>query len=135
MTGPEDDVNPTFSQDGTRILFERRATDERGDVYIARTDGTRLERLTSESLDDIWSYELSPDDRSVAIVAAVQGIHTLFVANSDGSGIRNLNVGIVIGNAHFRPTGSHILFVGAAGVDGAYGGLDLVDPDGTNHGP
>jgi Tol biopolymer transport system component len=133
VTGPEEDVDPIFSEDGASILFQRRTSPDSGDVYIARTDGSHLRRLTSQPLGDIWSYQLSPDGDSVAIVGSVQsGTHALFVANSDGSTIRNLDMGIVIGSARFRPTGSDILFVGAAGVDGAYSGLYLVDPDGTN---
>jgi Tol biopolymer transport system component len=142
VTGPDRDFDPVFSQDGTRIMFQRQitadtrdvyqATAATEDVYIVRPDGGGLRRLTSEPLQDVWSYNLSPDGRSVAIVGAVKGIHGLFVANSDGSAIKPLDVGIVVSNATFRPTGSDILFVGAAGVDSAYSGLYLIDKDGTN---
>lgn len=132
VTGPEEDFDPAWSHDGTRILFQRRITAGTEDVYIARADGNGQRRLTSEPLEDVWSYDLSADGRSVAIVGAVKGIHGLFVAKSDGSAMRRLDLGIVVSNATFRPTGSDILFLGAAGVDGAYTGLYLVDPDGTN---
>ncbi len=132
VTGPEEDFDPAWSQDGTMILFQRRITAGTEDVYIARANGSGLRRLTSEPLEDVWSYDLSADGRSVAIVGAVKGIHGLFVANSDGSAMRRLDMGIVVSNATFRPTGSDILFVGASGVDGAYSTLYLVDQDGTN---
>jgi Tol biopolymer transport system component len=132
VTGPDDDFDPIWSADGAKVLFQRRVTDETEDVFIANPDGGGLRRLTSDPLGDVWSYQLSPDGRSVAIVAAVKGIHGLFVANSDGSAIRPLDLGIVVSSATFRPTGSDILYEGAAGVDGAYSGLYLIDADGTN---
>jgi len=132
VTGPEEDFDPAWSRDGTNILFQRRITAGTEDVYIARADGSGLRRLTSEPLEDVWSYDLSADGRSVAIVGAVKGIHGLFVANSDGSAITQLDAGIVVTEATFRPTGSDILFVGAGSVDGGYSGLYLIDQDGAN---
>jgi Tol biopolymer transport system component len=132
VTGPEEDIDPIWSQDGTRILFQRRVTADTEQVFIARPDGSGLRQLTSEPLQDVWSYDLSPDGRSVAIVGALKGLHGLFIAGSDGSGMRQLDTGIVVSEATFRPTGSDILFVGAASVDGSYGSLQLIDTDGAN---
>jgi len=75
---------------------------------------------------------MSPDGSLVAIVAAVNGLPSLFVAKSDGSEVRRIDTGSIVWGATFRPTGSDILFVGPHGADGSYGGLYLIDADGSN---
>ena len=47
ITGPETDVNPRWSRDGTHIAFERKAVGDSGPglVYVARADGSDVVRL------------------------------------------------------------------------------------------
>ncbi len=133
VSGSDLDSEPFWSQDGTHILFRRQAsTDGAEFLYIARSDGGGLRRLSPEPLQDLGTYELSPDGRHVALISTINGFPSLSIANSDGSGISQIVTGMSMWGATFRPTGSDILFVGASGVDGSYGGLYLVDLDGTN---
>ena len=131
VTGPGNDMNPIWSPDGTRLVFERMMAMD-STLYIARADGSGLRELTPDGLTDIRSYEVSPDGALVAIVAGVNGIPALYVAHADGSGTRRIEMGSMVWGATFRPTGSDILFVGPHGVDGSYSGIYLIDPDGTN---
>lgn len=132
VTGSGYDVDPVWSADGTRMVF-RRALGEAGDtLFVVRPDGGGLREISPDHLSDVRSYEISPDGGSVAIVADVNDIPSLFIARSDGSGIRRLETGTVVWGATFRPTGSDILFVGPHGVDGSYGGIYLIDADGAN---
>lgn len=131
VTGPADDIDPVWSPDGTRLVFERKMA-MGSSLYIARENGSGMRELTPDGLPDIRSYEVSPDGAFVAIVAAVKGIPSLYVAKADGTGARRIETGSIVWGATFRPTGSDILFVGPHGADGSYGGIYLIDPDGTN---
>jgi dipeptidyl aminopeptidase/acylaminoacyl peptidase len=131
VSGPGFDVDPVWSRDGTRLVF-RRMTAFDSTLFIARSDGSGLRELTPDGFPVIRSYDVSPDGGSVAIVADDLGIPSLFIAKGDGSGIRPIDTGSVVWGAAFRPTGSDILFVGPHGTDGSYGGLYLIDADGTN---
>jgi hypothetical protein len=132
VTGPENDLDPIWSTDGTRLVFRRTLGDGSESLFVTRGDGGNLRELSRGHLSDVRSYEMSPDGASVAIVADVNDIPSLFVAQSDGSGIQRLETGSVVWGATFRPTGSDILFVGPHGVDGSYSGLYLIDADGTD---
>lgn len=48
----------TYSPDGNQIVFHRRLTRHRGDLFVMDADGTDVHRLTRRALDDIdpaWS--------------------------------------------------------------------------------
>jgi Tol biopolymer transport system component len=131
VTGPGDDMDPVWSADGTRLVFERMMPFE-STLFVVRGDGGGLRELTPDGFPEIRSYEISGDGSEVAIVAGVMDIPSLFIAKSDGSGIRRIETGTVVWGATFRPTGTDILFVGPHGTDGSYGGIYLIDADGTN---
>jgi hypothetical protein len=141
VSGPETDLGPRFSRDGTHIVFERKLKGDTGagHLYVARSDGTELTRITSEpvrlSQDDVstrppWDqYQFSPDGRSVLIASTIGGLPTISIAQSDGSGVRQLDIGMAAYEPSFRPpAGAEILFVSGdrAGVSGS--GIFAVDP-------
>jgi hypothetical protein len=132
VTGPENDLDPLWSTDGTRLVFRRTVGDGSESLFVVRGDGGHLRELSPGHLSNVRSYEMSGDGALVAIVADVNDIPSLFVARSDGSGIQRLETGSVVWGATFRPTGSDILFVGPHGVDGSYSGLYLIAADGTD---
>ena len=134
VSGSAIDSDPIWSQDGTRLLFRRQATDAPGTdfVMIARANGSGVKQLTPEPMAGLASYTLSPDGRTAAIIADVKGTPALFVSDSDGRSIQRLETGSFPFGASFDPTGSRILFVGAAGVDWSYSGLYVIDVDGTD---
>jgi len=129
VSGPELDVEPRWSRDGTRVLFKReiQGDDALGvQLFVARADGSGLTLVTPEPLTltpsvlgEPWAqYDFSPDGRSVVIASMIDGTPTISIAASDGSGIRHLDVGTTAFEPSFRPPdGSEILFVGRSGFN------------------
>ncbi len=129
VTGPETDVGPRFSRDGTHIVFQRETGASRVELYVARSDGSQLTKVTDGPIslgratggEKGNQYQFSPDGRSV-LIATPGGIS---IAQSDGSGIRGLDVAMAAYEPSFRPpNGAEILFVGKNGRTGLF----AVDP-------
>lgn len=134
VTGPDNDVGPRFSLDGTRIVFERRVGGARSVLYVAEPDGSNVRLITPEPvalapayLGRTWEqYKFSPDGRSVLVSVLGDGGVTIGLARTDGSGIQVLDLGMSATEPTFRPPdGAEILFVGS-GTAGA--GLYAVEP-------
>lgn len=135
VTGPETDVGPRYSRDGTHIVFERKVDGVRSEIYVARSDGSELRSITPEPvvltqsvLGEPWEqYQFSPDGRSVLIATTQDAWGTISIAETDGSGIRQLDVGMPVTDPSYRPPdGEEILFVGD-GPSGTFHGLFAVD--------
>lgn len=138
LTGPEADVGPRFSLDGTRIVFERKIDFARGQLYTVRSDGTDLRLLTPEPLTlapgdfgRAWEkYEFSPDGQAVLIATLAEGVPGIAIARADGSGVRHLDVGMAASEPSFRPPdGAEILFVGRGSMGR---GIFALDPSGAD---
>jgi dipeptidyl aminopeptidase/acylaminoacyl peptidase len=132
VKGPENDSNPRWSRDGTQLAFERTigAGGNQTALYVTRADGTGLGRVTPRPLGSISDYSFSPDGREL-LISAVAGRPQVFVAATDGTGIRELVPGIAATNAAWRPPdGAEILFMGAGNDSDGYGSMYLVDRDG-----
>jgi Tol biopolymer transport system component len=137
VSSPETDVGPRFSRDGTHVVFERKL-DRGSQLYVARSDGSDLTlvtpdpiHLTQSLLGDPWDqYQFSPDGRSIVIAASDRVRPNLWIAQSDGSGIRPLDVGMPAYEPSFRPPdGAEILFVGTRSEPGwTSHGVFAVDP-------
>lgn len=133
VTGPETDLEPRWSRDGTRFAFERRTSGEFGPglVYVARADGSDVIQITPEPLTTITSYSFSPDGTEVLINAAVRGVPTIILAAADGSGTRVLDIGRPATQGAWRPpNGSEILFMEAGTSSAGFGGIHAVNPGG-----
>jgi len=124
ITGPEEDLRPIFSPDGTKFAFERVSSGTR-DLYVARSDGTALTRVTAEPITLTASnvgdpYQFSPDGRSLVFAGSLgDNPPGLYLAASDGSGVRRLDLSQVADRVTFAteptfrpPKGDEILFVG-----------------------
>src|ERR1700752_3279989 len=59
-----EDIDPTFSPDGTRIAFAS-ARDGNNEIYIMNADGTNQTRLTNNSADELQPA-FSPDGTRIA---------------------------------------------------------------------
>ncbi len=129
VSGPDRDLAPRFSLDGTHIMFERRPTlTAPGHLYVARSDGSEIVQVTPEAIANIESYAFSPNGRQILISADL----ALHVANADGSGMRTLAIqGLLASDPDYSaPDGAEIVFVG--GTAGATAtGLYAVQPDGN----
>jgi Tol biopolymer transport system component len=133
VSGPNVDLGPRFSLDGTRLAFERKVDGDRSQVYVVRTDGRELTLVTPEPVrlaagdfGRAWQrYEFAPDGRTLLIAGASTGPGTMTIANTDGSGTRTLDVGMAVTEPSFRPPlGREILF---NGTDSVSHGLFVVD--------
>jgi dipeptidyl aminopeptidase/acylaminoacyl peptidase len=127
VSGPDTDLAPRFSLDGTHIVFERRPK-AKGPVqlFVSRSDGSELVPITTEPLASIDSYAFAPNGREVLISAGLR----LFIANIDGSGTRPLPVGGLLASEpdYSAPDGAEIVFVGQT-VGTTPTGLYVVRPD------
>jgi Tol biopolymer transport system component len=137
VTGPETDLRPVWSLDGTRVAFERRAGDGTNDglLFATRAGFSELvgiipEPLLFEPLPGelvIASYTFSPDGSEVAFTAGPEADSELWLAKSDGSGARRIDVGMSVYEASYRPpNGAEIIFMGGSAM-GAGTGIYAVD--------
>ena len=141
VSGPETDLGPRFSRDGTHIVFERKLKGDTGAgyLYVARSDGTELTLITPEpvvltqadgGIKPPWDqYQFAPDGLSVLIAATIDDLPTISIAQTDGSGVRQLRVTTGAWEPSFRPPdGSEILFITPPreGVSGS--GISAIDP-------
>ena len=63
-----DEMHPTFSPDGTKILFERKLADFNSEIYVKNLTTGALQRLTYNSADD-GMPSWSPDGSQIAFVS------------------------------------------------------------------
>jgi TolB protein len=77
-----------WSRDGSRILFTRYRNGN-PDVYLVRTDGTRLRRLTRQRGED-YAADFSPDGRKILFSSDRTGLRQVYVMRLDGSSKRNV---------------------------------------------
>lgn len=121
VTGPETDLAPAWSRDGTHLVFERKVsgTTGFGELYVASSDGREVIAVTPEPRLELASYAFSPDGRQVVFTSGPEDLVTvsgsadteLWIANVDGSGLRRLDVGIGVRWPSYRaPDGAEIVF-------------------------
>jgi Tol biopolymer transport system component len=131
------DLGPAWSPDGSRIAFAREGREEGTDtgsvdIFVVDADGTNLVRLTETSVNE-YEPSWSPDGSRIAFVAydlAAGGRppspFRLYVMNSDGTGIRELEQKNVQDPA-WSPDGSEIAY-----VDTEAGSIDAIAADGSD---
>ena len=133
VVGPETDVGPTYSLDGTHIAFERMVSGDSGQgwLYVARNDGHDLVRIAPQALDGLSGWSFSPDGRSV--VAFTKGHHTqlaIVIMASDGTGQPtsfDVDATPDDGAPTYNEAGSEIMFIGRpAGAENR--GIYALDP-------
>jgi Tol biopolymer transport system component len=140
--GPERDLAPILSHDGTRIVFAREG--DRPDehvVFTAAVDGT-VPRALTEPLDRLSWYAWSPDDRRLAIVSMVGSTPAIRILGVDGATDDTLDLGMAGGVAlvgtldevwlQWRPNGREVVFKGMTVSPGRTKyGLFVVGVDGS----
>jgi Tol biopolymer transport system component len=141
VTDPDADSDPVWSRDGTHLVFRRADTAQTGGqvsasatLYVVRPDGTELKRITPESMPQgVQQYSFSPDGREVIFVGNAAGAGDLYIAKSDGGGVRPLDVGMPASDPSYRPPdGRQVVFTGALAGDMNELGVYLVNADGSS---
>src|SRR5512140_3727710 len=106
----ENGVNPVWSPDGKRVLFESsRKGDE--DLWTVNADASSVRELTfsrGRDGDGAWS----PDGSKIAFESGRNGVSEIYVMNADGSGVQRLTVNdpVFDGDPSWSPDGSKIAF-------------------------
>ncbi len=113
VRGPGD-INPRWSGDGTRLVFERQeVASGPGLLFVTGADGSDPIQVTPQPLLSIDTYSFSPNGAEILITAtSARGIPGVFIAEADGSGIRPLDLPGRATDAAWRPPdGSEVLFM------------------------
>ncbi len=113
IRGPGD-LNPRWSGDGTRLVFERQeVASGPGLLFVTGADGSDPIQVTPQPLISIDTYSFSPNGKEILISAtSARGIPGVFIAEADGSRIRQLDLPGPATDAAWRPPdGSEILFM------------------------
>src|SRR5262245_22788415 len=139
--GPEVDVAPVFSHDGSRFAFARESGPEMHRLVVANADGTDA-RAQPEPLVNLAWYAWSPDDRRLAIVSTGASGPVVQVLGIDGATDTMLDIdgGTALapygtfGSAwvQWRPDGRELVFKGVRSGSGptTYG-LYVIGIDGS----
>jgi hypothetical protein len=118
-----DNVTPSLSPDGTRVVFGRHRVGDSGatlGIWTANTDGSRLRQLTKVGAHPLWS----PTGGKVAYVAAAGQTVALRLISAGGGKSRTLAPGRVQNVFGWSPDGRSIaLEIGS----GTFGKLAVVD--------
>jgi Tol biopolymer transport system component len=128
------------SPDGNHVAFATGGFDVTSDVFIMRSDGTNVRRLTSDeptgflrgAHDNAPAW--SPDGKRLAFASTrccdkpgSMGNRALYVMRADGSGAKQITDGAIhVWEIAWAPDGKSIAFTGLSGP------IYLVEPDGSN---
>ncbi len=78
-------VTPTFSPDGTQLLYTR-AQGDRSDIYTLRLGGSDTPHRVTVSGIGNTGATMSPDGRRIVYVNGILGRPELYIMDSDGTG-------------------------------------------------
>ena len=131
ITDPAFDFGPTFSRDGTKLVFLRSVASGQ-ELVVADPDGGHP-RAIIPPVDGIDSVDWSSDSQQIAFLTRISGRGEINVVNVDGSGSARLDVGQPANQLSWLPPdGAEILFRGEHLNDGDPSpGIFAVHPDGS----
>jgi Tol biopolymer transport system component len=136
IADPSSDFGPSFSRDGTKLLFLRSADPLISSagllLVVANADGSGAHAV-SPAVDGLdWVY-WSPDGTQIAFLSRTLGRGQINLVNADGTGLRRLEVGRPANQLSWLPpTGTEIVFRGEHLLDSdPPSAIFAVHPDGS----
>jgi TolB protein len=81
------DSEPSWSPDGTKIVFTREGAHSEPNAFIMNADGTRISKLATK-MGTANSPSFSPDGKKIAFVGAEGSTDKLYLMNADGTNVR-----------------------------------------------
>lgn len=104
----KDDIDPTWSPDGSMIAFASSRSGKR-QLYVANANGKKAEQVTDlKNMGGRSSW--SPDGTKLAFYRGTEGNHDIYVINVDGSGLERLTNGGDNLGPSWSPDGNWIAF-------------------------
>jgi len=121
-----DDIDPTWSQDGSMIAFASTRAGAR-QLFVMNADGSNILQVTN--LDNMGGRSAwSPDGTRLAFYRGPAGDHNIYIINVDGTGLVQLTNGGDNLGPSWSPDGSWIAFTSFRdGNNEVY----IIHPDGT----
>ncbi|MBC8526283.1 MAG: PD40 domain-containing protein, partial [Candidatus Cloacimonetes bacterium] len=114
-----------FSPDGTKIYFNAYINNTKWSnvIYVMNSDGTyQLQLYEDINIADYLS--ISPDGSKIVY----NDYHNLYVMNSDGSGITQIETAIKPRNSHISHNGAKIVY----SIYSITGDIYIIDINGSN---
>jgi dipeptidyl aminopeptidase/acylaminoacyl peptidase len=109
ITGPEHDLLPDWSPDGTRIMFVRFVGED-PELMVADSDGSNVRSLSGGPLVSLMAAAWAPDSQRIAVVAVAPDAraqtHVLLADTNDGT-LMDLGVGAT--DVAWSPDGDALL--------------------------
>jgi Tol biopolymer transport system component len=104
----KDDIDPTWSADGSRIAFASTRNGSR-QLFVANANGKQADQVTD--LKNMGGRSTwSPDGTKLAFYRGPEGDHDIFVINADGTGLQRLTNGGDNLGPSWSPDGNWIAF-------------------------
>lgn len=130
LGGPEFDVYPVYSRQGTQLAFVRLGRDPQTEtLMVARPDGSQARALATAEM--IATADWSPDGTQLAVVAVDQGQESLLVVSSTGQEpAREIALPVTqVHEVNWRPPdGDELVLLGGTNAQRA---IYAVRPDGA----
>jgi Tol biopolymer transport system component len=131
-------VDPVPSRDGRRIVLATYGSTSTAKLTVRGIDGSNPITLAGD-YKELDAVEWSPNGTKLAIVSNRHGIQAITVAESDGSGARDISLATEVRQVSYLPDG-RLVFVAAERTGERCGGYDdlgqtctlyIVNEDGT----
>jgi TolB protein len=80
---------PSFSPDGTKVVFRRMLGEMSSEVFVAKADGSEQKNLSNHQAFDGWPA-WSPDGKRIAFSSNRRANYQIHMMDADGSNVRLL---------------------------------------------